>query len=163
MLNMLTGVDYSMTDDFSSAMKYLNRALELTDSVLPAMRGDVLTAIGDAYYKAAEPDSAFACYEQAIAIDPGNLLALNNCAYYLACEGRDLDRAEAMISTVIREKPTDPTSLDTYAWVLFRKQRLRQSQGLYRHRFGQQHRGLGGTASPCRRPYTSWPVFPTKR
>lgn len=121
MLNMLTGVDYSMTDDFPNALKYLDRALELADSVLPAMRGDVLTAIGDAYYKAAVPDSAFAYYELAITADPGNLLALNNCAYYLACEGRDLDRAEAMITTVIREKPTDPTSLDTYAWILFKK------------------------------------------
>ena len=55
-------------------------------------------------------------------MNPNNLGALNNCAYYLACEDRDLDKAEAMILKVVSEKPEDGTSLDTYAWVLFKKQ-----------------------------------------
>ena len=52
---------------------------------------------------------------------PDNLLALNNCAYYLAVEGRDLDKAEEMSARTIKERPDDATSLDTYAWVMFRK------------------------------------------
>lgn len=53
-------------------------------------------------------------------MNPDNLLALNNCAYYMACQDRDLDKALTMIKRVITEKPDDDTSLDTYAWVLFK-------------------------------------------
>ena len=34
----------------------------------------------------------------------------------------DLDKAENMIKRVVAEKPEDGTTLDTYAWVMFKKQ-----------------------------------------
>lgn len=121
MLYLLMGSDYAMEHDFDKAQAYLRRSLELADSILPGMRSQILCSMGDAYYQAERNDSAFVYYDMAIAEDPGNLLALNNCAYYLACEGRDLDRAERLAATVIKERPDDATSLDTYAWVLFKK------------------------------------------
>ncbi|MBO4943771.1 MAG: tetratricopeptide repeat protein [Muribaculaceae bacterium] len=84
-------------------------------------RSDLLTAIGDAFYADEKPDSAFTYYEQAIQANPGNYTAMNNCAYFLACQNQDLDRALSLIEMVIENKPDDPTSLDTYAWVLFKR------------------------------------------
>lgn len=84
-------------------------------------RSDLLTAIGDAFYADQKPDSAFTYYEKAIQVNPGNYTAMNNCAYFLACQNRDLDRALSLIEMVIENKPDDPTSLDTYAWVLFKR------------------------------------------
>lgn len=84
-------------------------------------RSDLLTAIGDAFYADEKPDSAFTYYEQAIQVNPGNYTAMNNCAYFLACQNQDLDRALSLIEMVIENKPDDPTSLDTYAWVLFKR------------------------------------------
>ena len=49
------------------------------------------------------------------------MLALNNCAYYLAVEGRDLDRAEHMSALTLKDQPDNATSLDTYAWIMFKK------------------------------------------
>ena len=46
---------------------------------------------------------------------------MNNCAYYLACEGKDLDKALSMIETAIAAEPENDTALDTYAWVLFKR------------------------------------------
>ena len=66
-------------------------------------------------------DTAFAYYNEAIELDPENLSALNNCAYYLACQDMDLDRATELIERVMAERKDDPTSLDTYAWVLFKR------------------------------------------
>ena len=66
-------------------------------------------------------DSAFIHYDRALLYDPANLLAMNNCAYYLACENRDLDRAEQLSYRCITEEPDNATSLDTYAWILYRK------------------------------------------
>lgn len=121
MLYLLTGSDYGMTHSYDKAQAYLRRALELADSLRPEMRSQILCSIGDTYYQAERSDSAFIYYDLALADDPGNLLALNNCAYYLACEGRDLDRAERMAAMVVKERPDDATSLDTYAWVFFKK------------------------------------------
>lgn len=120
-LYLLTGSDYAMERDFGKAQAYLRRSLELADSLQPDMRSQILCSIGDAYYQAERSDSAFVYYDMALEEDPGNLLALNNCAYYLACEGRDLDRAERLAALVVKERPDDATSLDTYAWVFFKK------------------------------------------
>ncbi|MDE7155066.1 MAG: tetratricopeptide repeat protein, partial [Muribaculaceae bacterium] len=82
---------------------------------------DIACTIGDAFYKENKIDSAFIYYEKSLTYNPDNLLALNNCAYYLACQDRDLDRAEEMCAQVIANDPDNPTSLDTYAWVFFKK------------------------------------------
>lgn len=120
-LYLLTGSDYAMEHEFGKAHAYLQRALELADSLQPDMRSQILCSIGDTYYQAERSDSAFVYYDMALEEDPGNLLALNNCAYYLACEGKDLDRAERLAAIVVKERPDDATSLDTYAWVFFKK------------------------------------------
>ena len=67
------------------------------------------------------PDSSYVYYTKAIQYDPTNTLALNNCAYHMACQGKDLDEALRLIETVMRSETDNPTSLDTYAWVLFKQ------------------------------------------
>ena len=67
-------------------------------------------------------DKAFEYYEQAIDINPHNLHVLNNYSYYLSLERRDLDRAEKMSSITVKAEPTNPTFLDTYAWILFEQE-----------------------------------------
>ena len=46
--------------------------------------------MGDNLYARQLLDSAFTAYQKALLYDPENYLALNNCAYYLACEGATL-------------------------------------------------------------------------
>lgn len=121
MLYLITATAHNQMKQHETAIRYLERSMELTDSADSGMRSQILCTIGDTYYMIEKKDSAFHYYDKAIAIDPGNLLALNNCAYYLACEGRDLDRAERMSAITVREQPENATSLDTYAWVFFKK------------------------------------------
>ena len=66
-------------------------------------------------------DSAFVYYDRALEVNPDNLLALNNCAYYLAETGQDLDKAEKMSAICVRQQPDNDTALDTYAWIFFKK------------------------------------------
>lgn len=82
---------------------------------------------GDILYKLNRPDSAFAAYDKSLSYDPDNALTLNNAAYFMACENRDLDRAETLINRALHELPTEPTYLDTYAWVLFKKKRYTEA------------------------------------
>lgn len=117
----ILGADYTQLKEYDKALAAFDTALVKLDSVDFEQRSQINSAIGDLYYSKGETDSAFVYYDRAIAIDPDNLLALNNCAYYLAVEGRDLDRAETMSARTIKEKPDDATSLDTYAWIMFKK------------------------------------------
>lgn len=57
-------------------------------------------------------------YEDILALDPGNLLVLNNYAYHLATHNGDMKRAERMSEITIREQPTNAVYLDTYGWIL---------------------------------------------
>lgn len=50
-------------------------------------------------------------------------MALNNYAYYLSEEGKDLHKAEAMSYKTIKLEPNNGTYLDTYAWILFMEER----------------------------------------
>ena len=84
---------------------------------------EMITSIGDAYNMMGRQDTAFNYYERALSLDPDNLLALNNYAYNLALTDRDLDKALTMIEKVIKENPESSTSLDTYAWVLYKQKK----------------------------------------
>lgn len=122
--NWYTAIAYLQNDDYKSGITQAQKALDIalaTDSTNLQLLSDITCTIGDAYYKENKTDSAFVYYEKSLVYNPDNMLALNNCAYYLACEDRDLDRAEEMSARVIAHDPDSPTSLDTYAWVLFKK------------------------------------------
>ncbi|MDE5970092.1 MAG: tetratricopeptide repeat protein [Muribaculaceae bacterium] len=122
--NWYVAIAYLQNEDYKSGIAQGEKALDLAwqkDSTDRALLSDIACTIGDAFYKENKVDSAFMYYEKSLTFNPDNLLALNNCAYYLACENRELDRAEEMCAQVIAKEPDNPTSLDTYAWVFFKK------------------------------------------
>lgn len=112
----------TMLDDYDGALAYLDRA-ERVPELSDTERSDVLTVKGDVNYRQGNTAEAFRLYEAALEASAINLTAMNNCAYYMACEGVDLERAEKLSASVIRERPDDATSIDTYAWVLFKMTR----------------------------------------
>ena len=66
----------------------------------------------------AKKKDLYAMYERILALDPANLMVLNNYAYLLATNGDDLKKAERMSERTIRENPNNPVFLDTYGWIL---------------------------------------------
>ncbi|WP_167611237.1 tetratricopeptide repeat protein [Maribellus sediminis] len=87
----------------------------------PQLEGNFLMLKGEAVYKQNKKDEAFKLFDKAVEIDPENYLTLNNYAYYLSLEGKDLDKAERMSGKVVERFPDNGTYLDTHAWVLFKK------------------------------------------
>ncbi len=118
---LVLGSIHDQQGEREKAPKEYERALELTDSTDTKTISRIYGAMGDNLYARQLLDSAFTAYQKALLYDPENYLALNNCAYYLACEGRDLDNALSMVETAIKAEPDNPTTLDTYAWVLFKR------------------------------------------
>lgn len=105
----------------AEAVAEFHKALEATPAADHEMQSNILCALGDEYYRQELPDSAFAYYDRALEQNPDNLLALNNCAYFMAEQNLDLDKAEKMSAICVRQNPENSTSLDTYAWILFKK------------------------------------------
>ncbi len=103
------------------------QALALLDSINPEevpnnkARSSIEATRGDLLHRAGLRDSAYAAYHKAIEEDAENYMALNNCAYFMAVDSIDLDRAELYISIATAAEADNPTYLDTYAWVAFQK------------------------------------------
>ena len=120
-LTFYTSSTLSQLDREEEAMQLLHKALGQTDDNDKGLQSTILCSIGDNLYKMGQTDSAFVYYDRALEADPENLLALNNCAYFMAEQGTDLDKAERMIAICVRQQPDNDTALDTYAWVFFKK------------------------------------------
>lgn len=88
----------------------------------------VLATRADVFYRMKEYDSAFSIFEDALKMDSGDLTVLNNYAYYLAEQDIRLKDAEKMARQVIEKEKNNHTFLDTYAWVLFKRGKVREAE-----------------------------------
>lgn len=104
--------------NMNEARKVLEKALKTaaSDSIRSVLHG----SIGNLRHQEGKMKQAFAQYEKALRYDPNNDLVLNNYAYFLSEEGRELDRALGMASRAIKLVENSATYLDTYAWVLYK-------------------------------------------
>ncbi len=89
---------------------------------------DFYALMGEILYQKKLYKEAFASYDSCLQWKPDNVECLNNYAYYLGEQGKDLDKAEAMSYRTIKEQPNNGTFLDTYAWLLFLKKRYAEAQ-----------------------------------
>lgn len=84
---------------------------------------DFYAILGDIYNLKEMKVEAYAAYDSSLIYNPDNIGALNNYAYYLSVARKDLDRAEEMSYRTVKAEPENATYLDTYAWILFEKER----------------------------------------
>jgi tetratricopeptide (TPR) repeat protein len=60
-------------------------------------------------------------YEQILRLNPDHPIALNNLAYMLADEGRELDQALTYAQRAKQKLPDSPDVADTLGWVYIKK------------------------------------------
>lgn len=75
--------------------------------------------LGDFYEYLGDRKKVYAAYDKALEYNEDNTETLNNYAYYLALEGKELERAERMALRGLKHKDGDKNLLDTYAWILY--------------------------------------------
>ncbi|MFT3741045.1 MAG: tetratricopeptide repeat protein [Breznakibacter sp.] len=105
-----------------SSIFLLDKGILFTDNNL-ALKSQYFALLGDSHYKEKNVDTAFYYYEEALKLNDKNLVVLNNYSYFLSLEGKDLEKAEKMSSKCVEFEPGNSTYLDTYAWILFKRQR----------------------------------------
>ena len=115
-------VAYNQAEKPDSVIRICKRALDHTtaDSKKEIV-SDFYSILGDMYHTQKQMKEAYAAYDSALVYNPSNIGALNNYAYYLSVERRDLDKAEEMSYKTVKAEPNNATYLDTYAWILFEK------------------------------------------
>ncbi|GAB3198560.1 tetratricopeptide repeat protein [Pontibacter aydingkolensis] len=76
--------------------------------------------LGDSYNSLKEYKKSDEAYEAVLAHDANNAHVLNNYSYFLSLRNENMQKAKAMSERLIKQHPTNPTYLDTYAWVLYK-------------------------------------------
>lgn len=79
----------------------------------------VLSIIGDTWHNRGDARKAYETYEEALKVKPDEVSILNNYAYYLSLEKKQLRKALKMSRTTIELEPDNATYLDTYGWILY--------------------------------------------
>ena len=104
--------------NYAEVIEICRKMLEMS----PADSAIVLnchTTMGDMYYKTGEKKKAFKSYDKALAVNPEYLPVLNNYAYFLSEEGKNLKKAYRMSRITVEKAPDNSTYLDTFGWILY--------------------------------------------
>ena len=117
---LFKGIGASQTNKLQLAIESLNTGLSINVNNAELTK-QFYISLGDTYYQMGEYQQAFKNFENLLALDPDNLLVLNNYSYYLSILDQNIDKALGMIEKCIKTEGDNATYLDTYAWVLFKK------------------------------------------
>ncbi len=110
-----------------------------TDSLKSIFAGST----GDLYHMRGKSGKAFSYYEKALRYDPDNALVLNNYAYFLSEKDMHLEKALEMSVRSNSLSESNPTYLDTQAWILYKLGRYAEAKPVM-----QQALSLDRSASP---------------
>ncbi len=111
-----------------------------------SLKSSVMGTIGDLYYQMSiesrvqgdeksankQIKSSYKYYDKALRLDRDNSMVMNNYAYFLSENGGDLNRAHDMSKRSTEIEVSNPTYLDTYAWILYRMGEFKEAKVVMR-------------------------------
>ncbi|MDD4602884.1 MAG: tetratricopeptide repeat protein [Bacteroidales bacterium] len=124
---MFSGIAALQLKQYTSALKSLHSGEQLVvsnDELLSQFYmydGDVCHALKDEL-------KAFEAYEKSLQLKYDNAYVLNNYAYYLSLQGKNLDKAEKMSKKAVDLDPENTSFQDTYGWVLFKQGKYNEAR-----------------------------------
>ena len=123
------GLAYSQKDDKDNALDTFKKGVDqANDESNKGVVSDFYSIMGDLLHEKGQNEEAYQAYEKSLEWKADNIGCLNNYAYYLSLENRELPKAEQMSYRTIKAEPTNATYLDTYAWILFKQQRYEEAR-----------------------------------
>lgn len=112
--------------EYDDALVLYNEALQHADN--DTLRSTLWGAIGDVEHQRKEMKRCYKAYDKALRYHADNAMVLNNYAYFLALDNRNLERALTMITRALALAKNNSTYLDTMAWVLYRLGRYAEAK-----------------------------------
>lgn len=113
------GVAYFQQDKFQEALDTYRAGLEVIPENNLGLKSDFYGQIGDIYYQMKNLPETYKAYDEGLKYNDKNVVILNNYAYFLSLEKKDLKKAERMSALTVKLEPNNATYLDTYAWIFF--------------------------------------------
>lgn len=123
------GLSYFQAERKDDALKTFEKGVTMvTDQSNKLVVSDFYSIIGDIYHEKGMAIESYAAYDSSLVYNSDNIGALNNYAYFLSEDKKDLDKAEEMSYKTVKAEPKNPTFLDTYAWILFEKGKFAEAK-----------------------------------
>lgn len=123
------GLAQYLNEHYDDALSSLRRGVGCIKKETPAnVSSDLYGMLGDLLQKLHRPEEAYVAYDSCLVYDPDKVMILNNYAYFLSCEQRDLKKAEKMSYRAITAEANNATYLDTYAWILYQQGRYDEAR-----------------------------------
>jgi tetratricopeptide (TPR) repeat protein len=116
------GALYSANENYDSAIVFFDKVLSMG-----IQTQEILFGIGMASERTGNTIAAEKYFKDILMINPKNALAANYLGYMWAERGINLDQAENLILTALKEEPDNGAFLDSYGWVLFQKDRYEEA------------------------------------
>ncbi|MHC2991442.1 hypothetical protein OB13_07540, partial [Pontibacter sp. HJ8] len=113
------GTGHLIEKNYAKAVKSLEHGKKLSASE-PELVAQFNSQLGDSYNSLKEYKKSDEAYEAVLTFDADNEHVLNNYSYFLSLRNEQLPKAQAMAKRLVEKHPTNPTYLDTYAWVLYK-------------------------------------------
>lgn len=124
---LFSAVSSFQEKDYDEAIDALERGIRfVVDNEL--LKGQFYSYLGDAYHEKGEDEKAFENYEKALRIDPDNSIVLNNYAYYLSLQNKDLEKALEMAEKAVELDPDNGSNQDTYSWIFYKLGRYEEAR-----------------------------------
>lgn len=112
--------------EYDKAISLYEEALKHADN--DTLRSSLMGSIGDVEHARDDMKRCYKAYNKALKYFADNTMVLNNYAYFLSLEERDLDRALNMSTRANALSENNSTYLDTMAWVLFKLGQYEQAK-----------------------------------
>ncbi len=132
MLHYFNGYGHLRNHNYREAANSLERGKKLAGSNVNLVH-DINGMLGEAYNGLKEYNKSDLAYDAALAQTPNDNFLLNNYSYYLAMRKEHLEKAERMAAQVIRDQPDNANYLDTYAWVLYAREKFKEARKTMEH------------------------------
>lgn len=113
------GIAYYQQEKYQEALNTYYAGIDIIPAENPRLKSDFYGQIGDIYYQMKQMDQTYKAYDEALKYNDNNIVVLNNYAYFLSLDKKDLKKAERMSAQCIKLEPDNATYLDTYAWIFF--------------------------------------------
>lgn len=123
----LASISLMLQKNFKDALPILKKGVQLTDDKV-ALKSQFYSYMADCYYGMDSIKKAFSMFDEVLKINPDDILVLNNYAYYLSLRNENLSLAEKMSSKAVAMESDNSTYLDTYAWVLYKRENYSQAK-----------------------------------
>ncbi len=116
-----SAIGYSNKKDYTRAIKAVNRAIDIQPENNKPAIAEMYALLADIYHSTKQDELSDNAFEKGLSLDPMNSGILNNYSYYLSERGKKLEEAEKLSKRSLDIRPSEPTYLDTYGWIEYKK------------------------------------------